>query len=176
MRIMIFYFYQCCRHQCRHYQCYHHFLSPPQTFATSNLPIRKLDFSNNAIRRLPDKAFAGIQVYNTMRLASILAYMVICDINILVILFPSMQMKQETLTELRLSNNLLGDSLNPIFSTIEFQVLENLRLLDISGNRIKAIEEGILKGCHKLQVSFKACCWPTDTDYTNNDSIKISRR
>jgi hypothetical protein len=34
-----------------------------QAFATSNLPIRKLDFSNNAIRRLPDKAFAGIQVY-----------------------------------------------------------------------------------------------------------------
>lgn len=61
--------------------------------------------------------------------------------------------KQETLTELRLGDNLLGDSLNPIFSTIEFQVLKNLRVLDISGNNIKAIEEGILKGCHKLQVT-----------------------
>lgn len=33
-----------------------------QTFATSNLPINKLDFSHNAIRRLADKAFIGIQV------------------------------------------------------------------------------------------------------------------
>ena len=35
-----------------------------QTFATSNLPIKKLDFSHNAIRRLSDKAFNGIQVRN----------------------------------------------------------------------------------------------------------------
>lgn len=34
-----------------------------QAFATSNLPIKKLDFSNNAIRRLADKTFAGIQVF-----------------------------------------------------------------------------------------------------------------
>lgn len=47
----------------------------------------------------------------------------------------------------------MGDSLNPIFSTIEFHALNSLRLLDLSGNKIKAIEEGILKGCHKLQVS-----------------------
>ncbi|CAO1431011.1 unnamed protein product [Diamesa serratosioi] len=91
---------------------------PTQTFSTSNLPISKLDFSYNAIRRLSDKAFSGIQ---------------------------------DTLTELRLTDNLLGDSLNPIFSTIEFHGLNSLRLLDLSGNKIKAIEEGILKGCHKLQ-------------------------
>lgn len=60
---------------------------------------------------------------------------------------------QDTLIELRLTDNLLGDSLNPIFSTIEFQALTNLRLLDLSGNKIKAIEEGILKGCTKLDVS-----------------------
>jgi Leucine-rich repeat (LRR) protein len=61
--------------------------------------------------------------------------------------------QQDTLIELRLTDNLLGDSLNPIFSTIEFQALANLRLLDLSGNKIKAVEEGILKGCTKLDVS-----------------------
>lgn len=55
--------------------------------------------------------------------------------------------------ELRLTDNLLGDSLNPIFSTVEFQSLTNLKVLDLSGNKIKAIEEGILKGCMKLDVS-----------------------
>ena len=60
---------------------------------------------------------------------------------------------QDTLIELRLTDNLLGDSLNPIFSSVEFQALTNLRLLDLSGNKIKAIEEGILKGCTKLDVS-----------------------
>lgn len=60
---------------------------------------------------------------------------------------------QDTLIELRLTDNLLGDSLNPIFSTVEFQTLGNLQVLDLSGNKIKAIEEGILKGCTKLDVS-----------------------
>lgn len=54
---------------------------------------------------------------------------------------------------LRLSDNLLGDSLNPIFSTAELHTLSNLRVLDLSANKIKAIEEGIFKGCEKLQVS-----------------------
>lgn len=52
-----------------------------------------------------------------------------------------------------MTDNLLGDSLNPIFSTVEFQALSNLRVLDLAGNKIKAIEEGILKGCTKLEVS-----------------------
>jgi Leucine-rich repeat (LRR) protein len=52
----------------------------------------------------------------------------------------------------------LGDSLNPIFSSIEFQALTNLRLLDLSGNKIKAVEEGILKGCTKLDVSSTMIC------------------
>jgi hypothetical protein len=59
---------------------------------------------------------------------------------------------QTTLQELRLEDNLLGDNLNPIFSTTEFHGLGQLRLLDLSGNLIKGIEEGILKGCEKLQV------------------------
>ena len=51
---------------------------------------------------------------------------------------------QTTLQELRLADNLLGDNLNPIFSTSEFHGLGQLRLLDLSGNLIKGIEEGIL--------------------------------
>lgn len=58
---------------------------------------------------------------------------------------------QTTLQELRLADNLLGDNLNPIFSSSEFHGLGRLRLLDLSGNIIKGIEEGILKGCDNLQ-------------------------
>lgn len=61
---------------------------------------------------------------------------------------------QSTLSILKLSDNLFGDSLNPIFSTAEFRPLNQLRILDLSGNKIKALEEGIFKGCEKLQVSY----------------------
>lgn len=50
-----------------------------------------------------------------------------------------------------MANNLLGDNLNPIFSTAELHALKNLRLLDLSGNKIKLIEEGVLKGCVDLK-------------------------
>ncbi|KAJ8965008.1 hypothetical protein NQ314_004406 [Rhamnusium bicolor] len=58
---------------------------------------------------------------------------------------------QAYLIELRLADNLLGDNLNPIFSTTEFRGLTHLQLLDLSGNSIKAIEEGILEGCNNLK-------------------------
>ncbi|KAH8294122.1 hypothetical protein KR054_008657 [Drosophila jambulina] len=58
---------------------------------------------------------------------------------------------KDSLNELRLANNLLGDNLNPIFSTAELHVLKNLRTLDLSGNKIKLIEEGLLKGCMDLK-------------------------
>ncbi|KAJ8918975.1 hypothetical protein NQ315_016879 [Exocentrus adspersus] len=58
---------------------------------------------------------------------------------------------QATLVELRLADNLLGDNLNPIFSTTEFRGLTHLQLLDLSGNGMKAIEEGILEGCDNLR-------------------------
>ncbi|KPU80609.1 uncharacterized protein Dana_GF18811, isoform B [Drosophila ananassae] len=58
---------------------------------------------------------------------------------------------KDSLNELRLANNLLGDNLNPIFSTAELHVLKNLRILDLSGNKIKQIEEGVLKGCMDLR-------------------------
>lgn len=58
-----------------------------------------------------------------------------------------------TLQELKLGHNLLGDSLNPIFSTTEFHGLTQLRVLDMRSNHIKALEEGLLKGCDNLLVS-----------------------
>lgn len=59
---------------------------------------------------------------------------------------------QSTLVELKLADNLLGDTLNPIFSSSEFHGLTHLQLLDLSGNQIKAMEEGILEGCKNLKV------------------------
>nr|XP_022919705.1 protein artichoke isoform X2 [Onthophagus taurus]XP_022919706.1 protein artichoke isoform X2 [Onthophagus taurus] len=58
---------------------------------------------------------------------------------------------QNSLVELRLADNLLGDTLNPIFSTSEFHTLKHLQIIDFSGNGIKAIEEGIFEGCQNLQ-------------------------
>ncbi|XP_060524393.1 protein artichoke isoform X2 [Cylas formicarius] len=62
-----------------------------------------------------------------------------------------LQSVQDTLTELRLGDNLLGDTLNPIFSSTEFRSLKNLQLLDLSENSLKAMEEGILDGCFELR-------------------------
>ncbi|XP_044261824.1 protein artichoke [Tribolium madens] len=58
---------------------------------------------------------------------------------------------QSSLVELRLADNLLGDTLNPIFATSEFRGLGHLQVLDLSGNIIRAVEEGILEGCDNLQ-------------------------
>ncbi|XP_017798059.1 PREDICTED: chaoptin [Habropoda laboriosa] len=55
------------------------------------------------------------------------------------------------LEELRLADNLLGDSLNPIFSSNEFHGMKQLKLLDLSRNGLRSIEEGILKGCESLE-------------------------
>ncbi|XP_028026162.1 protein artichoke [Bombyx mandarina] len=56
------------------------------------------------------------------------------------------------LTKLALADNLLGDNLNPIFSTAELHNLPALEELDLSGNSIRGIEEGLLIGCDVLQV------------------------
>ncbi|XP_050539406.1 protein artichoke [Daktulosphaira vitifoliae] len=58
---------------------------------------------------------------------------------------------KNSLEDLRLANNLLGDNLNPIFSTTEFHELSKLIRLDLSENRISSLEEGILKGCIRLE-------------------------
>lgn len=38
------------------------FNSSMQAYGTTQLPLRSLDFSHNSIRRLPDKAFSGVEV------------------------------------------------------------------------------------------------------------------
>lgn len=58
---------------------------------------------------------------------------------------------QSELRELRLADNLLGDSLNPIFSSNEFHGMDELEILDLSRNGLRSIEEGILKGCTNLE-------------------------
>ncbi|XP_012138324.1 uncharacterized protein LOC100882867 isoform X1 [Megachile rotundata] len=58
---------------------------------------------------------------------------------------------QTRLVELKLADNLLGDNLNPIFSSNEFHGMEELKLLDLSRNGLRSIEEGILKGCDGLE-------------------------
>ncbi|XP_060842206.1 slit homolog 2 protein [Rhopalosiphum padi] len=58
---------------------------------------------------------------------------------------------QNTVEDLRLAGNLLGDTLNPIFSSTEFHGLSKLIRLDLSENRISSLEEGILKGCIHLE-------------------------
>lgn len=58
------------------------------------------------------------------------------------------------LTRLSLADNLLGDNLNPIFSTAELHNLPALEELDLSGNAIRGIEEGLLIGCNVLKVTF----------------------
>ncbi|XP_034828658.1 chaoptin isoform X1 [Maniola hyperantus] len=56
------------------------------------------------------------------------------------------------ITKLVLADNLLGDNLNPIFSTAEFHNLPVLEELDLSGNCIRGLEEGLLIGCDVLKV------------------------
>lgn len=56
------------------------------------------------------------------------------------------------ITKLVLADNLLGDNLNPIFSTAEFHNLPALEELDLSGNSIRGLEEGLLIGCDVLKV------------------------
>jgi Leucine-rich repeat (LRR) protein len=55
------------------------------------------------------------------------------------------------LQELRLSNNALGDNLNPIFSSNEFHDISSLKLLDLRSNGLRHIEEGIFKRCVNLE-------------------------
>ncbi|XP_072929282.1 uncharacterized protein [Epargyreus clarus] len=56
------------------------------------------------------------------------------------------------ITRIALADNLLGDNLNPIFSTAELHNLPALEELDLSGNSIRGLEEGLLIGCDVLKV------------------------
>jgi hypothetical protein len=91
-----------------------------QIFTASDIPLKRVDFSDNELARLSERIFDGVE---------------------------------DTLEEIRLGGNRLGDQLNPIFSTNELRNLKKLRLLDLSRNQIKGIEDGILTGCVALRVS-----------------------
>ena len=60
---------------------------------------------------------------------------------------------EDTLEEIHLSHNKLGDNLNPVFSTGEFKHLKFLRVLDLSFNGLSGISEGLIDGCDELKVS-----------------------
>lgn len=62
---------------------------------------------------------------------------------------------EDTLAEINLSNNKLGDQLNSLFSTGEFSRLTQLVKLDLSGNEIKEFQAGVFNGLVNLQVSKK---------------------
>lgn len=57
-----------------------------------------------------------------------------------------------SLQELHLGSNLLGDQLSPVFATNEFRALRELRLLDLSDNRIQGVDSAVFKGLDKLEV------------------------
>lgn len=90
-----------------------------QLFTASDLPLVRVDFSYNQIRRLTERLFDGVE---------------------------------DTIEVIQLGHNLLGDNLNPVFSSGEFQNLEFLRVLDLSYNQLTEIEEGLLEGCTNLKV------------------------
>ncbi len=93
-----------------------------QLFTASDLPLTKVDFSDNQLRRVTERMFDGVE---------------------------------DTLEEIKLNNNLLGDNLNPVFSTGEFHNLKALKSLDLGHNLLTAIEEGLLDGCDQLKVGYK---------------------
>ena len=59
---------------------------------------------------------------------------------------------EDTLEEISLGHNRLGDTLNPVFTSGEFHNLKFLRHIDLSYNMLNNIEEGLLRGCTQLKV------------------------
>merc|ERR1719270_3088567 len=58
---------------------------------------------------------------------------------------------EDTLEEIYLSHIMLGDNLNPVFSTDEFKNLKDLRVLDLSYNGLSGISENLIDGCDELK-------------------------
>lgn len=61
---------------------------------------------------------------------------------------------EQSLEYLNLSHNLLGENLNPIFSTNEFLELKNLKSLDLAYNGLQILDSNLLIGLKQLNVSF----------------------
>lgn len=91
-----------------------------QLFTASDIPLQRVDFSNNLLRRLTERTFEGVE---------------------------------DTLKSINLQSNKLGDQLNSLFATEEFQRLVSLEILDLSGNGIKDFKAGIFNGLMNLEVS-----------------------
>ncbi|KAK2726825.1 chaoptin-like [Artemia franciscana] len=58
---------------------------------------------------------------------------------------------EKSLEVFRASNNLLGDQLNPFFSSSELNRLRALKILDLSSNQIKNIDENAFRNLEKLE-------------------------
>lgn len=97
----------------------------PQLFTASAIPLVRVDFSHNRLRRLMERVWDGVE---------------------------------GSLRELDLSHNLLGDQLNPIFSTNEFLHLKNLVSLNLGHNGLRALDNNLFKGLRNLTVSL-LWCW-----------------
>ncbi|KZS07310.1 chaoptin [Daphnia magna] len=91
---------------------------PAQLFTASDVPLKRLDLSQNGVVLITEKLLDGIG---------------------------------DTLEDINLSQNSLGDQLNPIFSTSEFHNLKQLKRIDLSDNDLKALDDFIFKGCDRLQ-------------------------
>jgi len=59
---------------------------------------------------------------------------------------------ENSLQEVYLAHNKLGDNLSPVLKTKEFSKLEKLRTLDLSYNGLRGIAENLIKGCQELKV------------------------
>ncbi|XP_064470933.1 protein artichoke-like [Ornithodoros turicata] len=59
---------------------------------------------------------------------------------------------EDTLEELYLGSNLLGDQLSPVFASNELRRLRELRFLDLSRNMLLGIDSAVFKELDKLEV------------------------
>lgn len=107
-------------------------------------PIRSFSQRFAGYQALPTQAFAGRAIP--------LAVLDLAHNSLRRLTERALDGTRESLRELVLADNLLGDTLNPIFASGELHGLVALRVLDIRGNQLRALEEGFVKGCPQLQV------------------------
>jgi Leucine-rich repeat (LRR) protein len=109
--------------------------------------LRSFSQRHVGLQGLPTQAFAG---------RNISLYRLDFSDNILRRLTErSLDGVRQTLKELVLRDNMLGDTLNPIFSSSELHGLTSLQVLDLRGNQLRGLEAGFIKGSPNLQVGMK---------------------